>query len=69
MTITEPAYLLDEVERLRPLIEEHSAAGEANRQVPLPVYDSMREAGLFRMFAPRAFGGLEVGPTHRRYGD
>lgn len=63
MAIIESSTLLDEVERLRPIIEEHSGEGEENRQVPLPVYGAMREAGLFRLFAPRAFGGLEVHPT------
>ena len=60
MASIEASTLLDEVARLRPIIVEHSPAGESDRQIPAASYEAMREAGLFRMWAPAAFGGLEV---------
>jgi alkylation response protein AidB-like acyl-CoA dehydrogenase len=55
--------LLDAVERIRPIIEEHAAQSEAQRALAAPVYDAMRDAGLFRTLAPKTFGGLELHPT------
>jgi alkylation response protein AidB-like acyl-CoA dehydrogenase len=55
--------LLDAVDRIRPIIEEHAAQSEAQRALAAPVYDAMRDAGLFRTLAPKAFGGLELHPT------
>jgi len=55
--------LLDTVERLRPLIEQHRASAEDERQLSHLVYDAMFEAGLFAMHAPRAYGGLELHPV------
>src|SRR5882724_4236743 len=55
--------LLEAVERIRPLIEEHAESAEANRQLSSVVYDAMYRAGLFRMLAPRAHGGLEMHPV------
>jgi alkylation response protein AidB-like acyl-CoA dehydrogenase len=63
MARIEASTLLDEVARLRPIIEEHSPAGESDRQVPAASYEAMREAGLFRIWAPAAFGGLELHPV------
>lgn len=54
------ADLLGTVERLRPIIEEHAAAAEADRHLAEPVYRAMFDAGLFAMTAPRAYGGLEL---------
>ncbi len=55
--------LLQEVERIRPVIERNREANEANRRLSDEVYDAMLGAGLFRMTAPAAFGGLELHPA------
>jgi len=55
--------LLDAVEEIRPLIQQHAAAAEADRRLGSVVYDAMYDAGLFSMLAPRAHGGLEVHPV------
>jgi alkylation response protein AidB-like acyl-CoA dehydrogenase len=51
------------VERIRPIVEEHAAGAEANRQLSRTAYDAMVNAGLFAMLAPTAHGGLEVHPV------
>src|SRR5215217_1860396 len=51
------------IERIRPLIAEQAAAAEANRQLSGVVYQAMEDAGLFRMLAPKAHGGLELHPA------
>ena len=55
--------LLNQVERIRPLIKAHATSAEANRQLSSAVYDAMDEAGLFAMLAPKAHGGLELHPV------
>ena len=56
-------HLLDAMERLQPLIKEHAASAETNRQLSSTVYDAMYAAGLFTMLAPKAYGGLELHPV------
>jgi alkylation response protein AidB-like acyl-CoA dehydrogenase len=55
--------LLDEVERIRPVIQDNAASAEANGQLSSAAYDAMHEAGLFAMLAPNAHGGLELHPV------
>jgi alkylation response protein AidB-like acyl-CoA dehydrogenase len=55
--------LLAAVERMRPLLERCGAQAEAERALPHEAYDAMLDSGLFRMLAPRAFGGLELHPV------
>ena len=55
--------LLEAVERIRPVIEEHAPNAEANRSLPNPVYEAMFDAGQFAMLAPTAYGGLEMHPV------
>ena len=55
--------LLDQVERITPLIQEHAATAESSRRLSPAVWDAMHEAGLFGMMAPRAYGGLELEPV------
>ena len=55
--------LLEAVDRIRSLIEEHADSAETNRQLSGVVYDAMYQAGLFAMLAPKAHGGLELHPV------
>ncbi len=55
--------LLEQVERIRPIIEANAAKAESTRQLPQVVYDAMVEAGLFGMLAPKAYGGYELHPV------
>jgi alkylation response protein AidB-like acyl-CoA dehydrogenase len=57
------ATLLHEVDRIRPILEEHAPGAEVNRQPARIAYDAMFEAGLFGMLAPTAHGGLELHPV------
>src|SRR6266508_1049362 len=60
----EAVVRLDEwVERARalaPLVEQYRDEGEAQRRLPAPVVQAMREAGLFSLWMPRGLGGAEV---------
>lgn len=55
--------LLAELERIRPVLEEHVEQAEAERRLPDAVYDAMIDARLYRFQTPRAFGGLELHPV------
>ena len=54
--------LLDRVKEIAPIIREHAAEAEEKRRLSRPVVDAMRQAGLYNMSHPKAFGGLEVDP-------
>ena len=65
MSETSAAAGNDLVERARalaPLIREHADEAERDRHLPKAVVDAMAAAGLFRVAAPRAIGGLETDP-------
>jgi alkylation response protein AidB-like acyl-CoA dehydrogenase len=55
--------LLAEVEGIRAVLQDCAAQAEAERALPDAAYDAMLGAGLFRMLAPKAFGGLEFHPV------
>ena len=60
MVTAERTSLLEAARALQPLIEQYRDQGEADRTMPAPLVDAIREAGIFRMFTPKALGGLEA---------
>lgn len=54
--------LLDAVKKTAPIIQKHAAEAEQQRRLSQPVVDAMLDAGLFRIWTPKAFGGHEVDP-------
>jgi alkylation response protein AidB-like acyl-CoA dehydrogenase len=54
--------LLDRVREIAPIIREHAMSAEQERRLAQPVVDAMVKAGLFRLWTPKAFGGLEIDP-------
>lgn len=55
--------ILDAVRRIEPVIRENAAAAERDRRLSAPAAAAMREAGLYRLWRPKALGGLEVDPV------
>jgi alkylation response protein AidB-like acyl-CoA dehydrogenase len=54
--------LLGAVRSLEPLIRAHADEAERHRRLSPVVVTGLAEAGIFRMYTPAAFGGLEVDP-------
>ena len=54
--------LLDDVDVLVPAIAVAAASTERDRAVPEPIVAGLADAGVFRLAAPKAVGGLEVDP-------
>jgi len=55
--------LLERARSLEPIIRQHADVSERERRLAHSVFDAMRGEGLFRMFTPRALGGLEMDPV------
>ncbi len=54
-----PAELLARVE---PVLRRYAPVAEAERQLPPELADALIDAGMFRVWTPRALGGLELDP-------
>jgi indole-3-acetate monooxygenase len=53
---------VDVVRELHPLLKANTIEAERERRLPDTVADAMRQRGLYRMWRPKAFGGLELDP-------
>lgn len=60
MGTDERADLVERAAALRPLLEQHRAEGEQERRLADQSIAALDEAGLFRAWVPRRFGGLET---------
>jgi alkylation response protein AidB-like acyl-CoA dehydrogenase len=55
--------LLAAARNLGTIISKHVDSTERNRRLAPAVIEALRSAGFFRLFTPKAFGGLEVDPV------
>jgi alkylation response protein AidB-like acyl-CoA dehydrogenase len=56
------ADYLDAIAQLAPLIAKHRDAFDSERRLPDTVFNALADAGLFRLWLPRAFGGPQLSP-------
>lgn len=56
------AGYLQALRGLAPLNTEHRAAFDRDRRLPDAVFNALADAGLFRLWLPRALGGPELSP-------
>lgn len=54
--------MLERLRALAPMVTEHRGAIEQERRLPAPLFRALAEAGLFRLWLPRALGGPELSP-------
>ena len=59
-TPSKTGTLVGRAAALVPMLREQAAAAEAARRVPAASLDALSEAGVFRMMAPRRYGGGEA---------
>src|SRR5215468_8061622 len=52
--------LLRAIQELRPAIAERALEIETSRRIPADIVEVLKRAGIFRMFVPRSYGGLEL---------
>jgi indole-3-acetate monooxygenase len=57
------AEFLAAIDQLAPLIAEHRATFDEKRRVPDEVFNTLADAGLFRLWLPAALGGPELSPA------
>ncbi|HEY6438703.1 MAG TPA: acyl-CoA dehydrogenase family protein [Acetobacteraceae bacterium] len=57
-----PSAAMDAARALAPLIHGFAEEIERSRRLPLPLVDAMAQAGLFRLWVPRALDGEEADP-------
>ena len=65
MTASDPstrAKWLAKVAKLAPIIAEYRTALEAERHLPAVLSEALADAGLYRIWLPRALGGPELSP-------
>ncbi len=63
MTETTLDSLLEAVEQIAPVLREHSAWSDEQRCLAEPVVDAMTDVGLYRIWIPKAYGGMEADPV------
>ena len=51
------AMLSDQLRALAPLVAAHRDRMDADRRLPAPIFDALVDAGAFRLWLPRKFGG------------
>src|SRR6202000_318961 len=52
--------LLQAIQELRPAITARALEIETSRRIPADIVKILKRSGIFRMFVPRNYGGLEL---------
>src|SRR3989442_6687106 len=58
-TAVKTSEWVERVRALAPVVAQWRDAGEQERHMPRPLFEALRDAGVFRMSAPTAVGGAE----------
>ncbi len=56
------ADYLDAIAQLAPLVVKHRGSFDSERRLPTAVFNALADAGLFRLWLPRALGGPQLSP-------
>lgn len=54
--------VLHRLQQLAPLVAQHRHELDAARRLPQPVFEALADAGLLRLWLPRALGGPQLSP-------
>lgn len=57
------AMLKARIAEIAPLVATYREAMDRERRLPRPVFEAIADAGLLRLWAPRALGGWELSPS------
>jgi alkylation response protein AidB-like acyl-CoA dehydrogenase len=63
MTETNLDSLLAAIEQIAPVLHEHRTQNEEQRSLAEPVVEAMTGMGLYRVWIPKAYGGMEADPV------
>lgn len=55
--------LLAVIRKIEPIIRQYAPDAERDRKLAAPVAKAMHQAGLYRLWRPKAFGGFELDPV------
>jgi alkylation response protein AidB-like acyl-CoA dehydrogenase len=56
------ADLLEKIQSLAPLVEQHRGALDRERRLPALIFDALADVDLLRLWVPKALGGPELSP-------
>src|SRR6266487_78011 len=59
-TAVKTSAWVERARALAPVVAQWRDTGEQERHVPRPLFEALRDAGIFSMSAPKAVGGAEV---------
>jgi alkylation response protein AidB-like acyl-CoA dehydrogenase len=59
-TAVKTSEWVEQARALAPIVAQWRDAGEQERHMPRPLFEALRDAGIFSMSAPKAVGGGEV---------
>jgi alkylation response protein AidB-like acyl-CoA dehydrogenase len=58
--LASPEDWLQRAHALSPVVNQWRDIAEQERRMPQPLFEALRDAGLFSIGVPKAFGGLEL---------